>query len=185
MITTYYNHKPLAFGQPIFRQTMDPVWRASWMIHKPSEMLRSCEIMWDIWIMKRNAISIHFHPFPTSHFRCSWQVTCSCMCPLNPLEAMKLCSAKPAVFQGGLKTWEASRGQACYPCLVAGRVCLHRRRHQKTLGWFGSLGSAVDFHIVTMFIICRSCRSWALIGVDGGWWLMGANHRLWADYLAI
>jgi hypothetical protein len=25
MITTYYNHKPLAFGQPIFRQTMDPV----------------------------------------------------------------------------------------------------------------------------------------------------------------
>ena len=172
MITTYYNHKPLAFGQPIFRQTMDPVWRASWMIHKPSEMLRSCEIMWDIWIMKRNAISIHFHPFPTSHFRCSWQVTCSCMCPLNPLEAMKLCSAKQAVFQGGLKTWEASRGQACYPCLVAGRVCLHRRRHQKTLGWFGSLGSAVDFHIVTMFIICRSCRSWALIGVDGGWWLM-------------
>jgi hypothetical protein len=29
MITTYYNHKPLAFGQPIFRQTMDPVWRAT------------------------------------------------------------------------------------------------------------------------------------------------------------
>ena len=150
------------------------LWRACWMIHKPSEILRSCEIMWDIWIMKRNAISIHFHPFPSiSHISL----------PLFLAGDLFL-----YVFQGGLKAWEASRGQACYPCLVAGRVCLHRRRHQKTLGWFGSLGSAVDFHIVTMFIICHSSRSCALIGVDGGWWWMmvdGGKNRLWIDYLAI